>query len=200
MNWKSLILNEVKTFVRVSQLAGGGGGVLYFGCPLCGRKKHKQGDNTFTFFSLVIIIVSRILPFPSHSSAFNSTFGSRNWCRTSWLQCPRCRCSTPSTCSWTLPSPWRCSQRSGRWSGSCTGCPASGGLPACTRNHINFTLFQNIVNISWQLEWSRIVLDWSLVHRPIVHGWVTLTWFYSIRHETLRSVNRGQSCPQTDSG
>ena len=23
---------------------------LYFGCPLCGRKKHKQGDNTFTFF------------------------------------------------------------------------------------------------------------------------------------------------------
>ena len=101
-------------------------------CPLFGRK--KQGDSTFILF-IIPFWNSRILEFSALVSfQVNSTFCSRSWCQTSWLQCPRCRCRTPSTCSWTLPSPWRCSQRSGRWSESCIGCPASGEPPACIRN------------------------------------------------------------------
>ena len=74
------------------------------------------------------------------------TFCSRSWCQTSWQRCPRCHCSTPSTCSWTPPSPWLCSRRSGRWSTSCTGCQASGGLPAFRK--VILALISEISNVN----------------------------------------------------
>ena len=84
--------------------------------------------------------------FSSSSSPF--TFCSRNWCRTSWPQCPHCHCSTPSTCSWTQPWPWQCSQRSGRWSESCSGCPASAVLLAWnSNNHIDIVIVKSCVTI-----------------------------------------------------
>ena len=91
-------------------------------CPLFGRKKHK-------LFTPTISSLRRHLNFVTILSI---TFCSRSWCQTSWQRCPRCHCSIPSTCSWTPPSPWLCSRRSGRWSTSCTGCQASGGPPAFT--------------------------------------------------------------------
>ena len=117
-----------------------------------------------------------------YSFIFNSTFCSHNWCRTSWQRCPHCRCSTPSTCSWTPPSLWRCSQRSGRWSVSCTGYPALAGPPACTRNNYDKEWIWATRKAVKQTRWFQ---NSATLNNQM---YTIIAWFYSILHERLLSA------------